>query len=289
MAAKGALARQLNGLKVAEHDGVELLADAWLPAGDGPHPAMILLHGGAFTKGSRASQRPWAEFLAAHGIAAFPVDYRLAKPGRTTYPEAILDARAAVQWVRGSATQLGLDPKRIGLMGGSAGGYLAAMVALTARNPRFANPYDDPFKDQPSDVDVVIPMAGNFDMIARWHYDRIHRPPDEGTGEAYIGGTPYTNRERYYEASPLYHASTQNAAGTKWLIAFGTRDDISPPEDHSLKIADALKVAGALVRLVPLEGAPHFWYMEGEVDEGNPYNVLMGQRLLTFLRSTAKW
>ena len=284
--------RTLTGLPIAVHDGVQLQADAWLPESadpEAPARAMLLLHGGAFTKGSRASQRAWGEFLAANGIAAISPDYRLARPGRTTYPGAIHDARAALQFVRASAADLHVDPARIGVMGGSAGAYLAAMLALTARVPAFANPYPDPFADQPGGVDVVVAVAGNFDMLARWHYDRVHRPPEESTTEAFIGGTPYSNREAYYEASPIYHASTEKAAGTKWLIAYGTRDDISPPEDHSIKLAEALKVAGALVRLVPVEGAPHFWHMEGEVNAANPYSELLGKRLLTFLHDWARW
>lgn len=287
-----AAVRHQPGRLVAVHDGEELRADAWLPAGAGGaarRPGMVLLHGGAFTKGSRGSYRPWSEFLARNGIVALSADYRLAHKGRTTYPEAIFDAKAAVQHLRGSAAELGVDPDRIGVMGGSAGAYLAAMVGLTARDDRFANPYPDEFAALSAAVDVIVPMAGAFDMVERWHYDRVHRPPDEATGEAFLGGTPYDMRERYYQASPIFHASTRNAKGTKWLIAWGTHDDITPPGQHSLKLADALKIAGALVRLVPLEGAPHFWYMEGGVDAGNPYNEHLGRRLLTFLADWAKW
>jgi acetyl esterase/lipase len=281
--------RTIAGLRVATHDGVDLLADAYLPAADGPRPAMVLLHGGAFTKGSRASYARWGRFLAANGYVGLATDYRLATADQATYPQAIFDAKAAVQYLRASSGELGVDPDRIGVMGGSAGAYLAAMVALTARLPAFANPYDDGFAGVSAAVDVVVPMAGSFDMLARWEFDRTNRPAGERTAEAFIGGTPFTERARWYEASPLFHASEQNATGTKWLFAWGTEDDVTPAADHSLRLATALKQAGALVRLVPLVGAPHYWYMEGEVGPSNPFAELMGMRLLTFLETWSGW
>ncbi len=271
------------GLRVASHDGVELLADAYIPAGPGRYRAFVLLHGGAFTKGSRASYARWGRFLAAHGYVGLAADYRLATPTRTTYPEAIFDAKAAVQFLRHSADELSVDAGRIGAMGGSAGAYLAAMLALTDGDPRFANPYRDGFDDVSARVDVVVPMAGVFDMLASWEFDRRHRPPGELSAEAFLGGTPLSSRARWYEASPIYHASEQRARGTRWLIAWGTEDDVTPPAEHSIRFADTLKLAGALVRLVPIVGAPHFWYMEGEVDQTNPYAEHMAVRLLTFL------
>ena len=272
----------------ATHGGEDLPADLYLPAGPGPFPAFVLLHGGAFTKGSRTSYSNWGRFLAAHGIVALSADYRIATATRTTYPEAILDAKAAVAWLRGSATALRIDPDRIGVLGGSAGGYLAAMVALTARDPRFALPDGGPFTGVPTHVDVVVPMAGLFDLPAWWLYG-AHRAPDDTPLEWYLGGTPLDLRERYFEASPLVHASTANVRGTRWLIAWGTRDEVAEPETQSVPFSEAVKLAGAQVRVVPIEGAPHYWYMEGEVDGSNPFNDFVGRRMLTFLRGTCGW
>jgi acetyl esterase/lipase len=273
------------GLRVANHDGVELLADAYMPAEPGRYRAFVLLHGGAFTKGARGSYARWGRFLAAHGYVGLAADYRLATATRTAYPEAIYDVKAAVQFLRKSADEFFVDPGRIGAMGGSAGAYLTAMIALTDGDPRFENPYPDEFDNVSARVDVAVPMAGTFDMLAHWEFDRSHRPPSEQSAEAFLGGTPLSARDRWYEASPIYHASEQRARGTKWLIAYGTEDDVSPPAEHSIRLADTLKLAGALVRLVPIVGAPHFWYMEGEVDQTNPYAEHMALRLLNFLET----
>ena len=132
------------GLLAGIHDGVELLADAFVPDGAGPFPAFVMVHGGAFVKGDRSSYHPWGRFLAEHGYVGLSAGYRLASAGNPTFPQAIWDVKAAVQLLRGRAAELRVDPGRIGIMGGSAGGNLAAMVALTAQDPQFANPYDDP-------------------------------------------------------------------------------------------------------------------------------------------------
>ena len=277
------------GLLVAEHDGEPILADAWLPDGEGPFPAFVLLHGGAFTKGTRTSYGPWARFLAQHGYVAVSADYRLATPSRTTFPEAIWDARAAVQFVRASATDLRVDASRIGILGGSAGAHIAAMVALTAEEPAFANPYPDPFRDVSGAVSVVISMAGLFDLVRSWAHDRTLRPPGDSPLELFLGGTPLTARRRYYEASPLFYASERNARGTRWLIAWGTDDEVSPAGQQSIVLAEQLQLTGALVRRAPIAATAHFWYMEAGPDEPGTASADLGRRLLGFLRTWCGW
>ncbi len=277
------------GLLIAVHDGEELRGDAYLPDHPGSFPGIVLLHGGAFTKGSRSSYATWGRFLASHGYVALSADYRLATNDRPTYPQCIWDVKAAIQFLRGAANDLRVDPQRLGVMGGSAGGYLAAMAALTAHEPAFTNPYADPYADLGAEVSVVVPMAGTFDLIAQWEHDRTARPPGADMAEAFIGGTPLDARRRYSEASPIFHASAANARGTKWLIAWGTLDDVTPPPLHSERLAHDLKLAGALVRLAPLVGAPHFWYMESEADQAGSYNVQFAGRLLSFLRTWSGW
>jgi hypothetical protein len=112
---------------------------------------------------------------------------------------------------------------------------------------------------------------------------------DELRADAYMGGSPTTARARYYEGSPIFHASEQKARGTRWLIAWETHDEISPPAEHSMVLADELSLAGALVRQVPLVGAPHFWDMEAAVDEAGSFNAQMGAQLLRFLRTWSGW
>jgi acetyl esterase/lipase len=273
----------------AIHDGEELRADAYVPDATGPFPAFVLVHGGAFTKGSRASFASWGTFLAAHGFVALSADYRLATPDRTTYPECVWDIKAAIQHLRGSAAELRVDPARVGVLGDSAGGYLAAMIGLTGRMASFDNPYPDPFRSLSAAVDVVVPIAGLYDLVAAWGHDRTLRPPDYRPLEQFLGGPPTVVRDRYVEASPLTYATAENANATHWLIAWGTHDEVVPPAEHSVALAGQLQRAGALVRRMPLVGAPHFWEMETGADEPGSYNAAFANRLLGFLNTWCGW
>jgi acetyl esterase/lipase len=121
------------------HGWRALRLDVHLPdsAGPGPWPVAVYVHGGSFLTGL-PGMGPWAA-LPGRGIAVVSVTYRFS--GETTFPAPVEDVRAAVDWVRARADRYGLDPTRIALWGGSAGGYLAALVAVTpdrpiARTPR---------------------------------------------------------------------------------------------------------------------------------------------------------
>ena len=100
------------GLTYATHDGVALLGDLYVPKGAGPFPVLVALHGGGWVQGVRAAFQHWGPYLAARGYAVFAISYRLAKTGQKTFPHAVQDALAAVQFCRGSAREYKLDPER---------------------------------------------------------------------------------------------------------------------------------------------------------------------------------
>src|SRR5580700_1701587 len=131
-----------TNVEYAVHDGVSLLGDLYLPATGGSHPAMLFIHGGGFARGSKGGYgNTWGPYLAARGIVVFAIDYRLSTPTQTTWPQALLDCKAALQYLRGDAAELGIDPERIGVGGDSAGASLAALIATTQDAPAFANRY----------------------------------------------------------------------------------------------------------------------------------------------------
>src|SRR5450432_2620289 len=116
----------------ATPDGVAPKGDLYLPAGGGPHAALIFIHGGGFRGGSKSGyQVSWGPYLAARGYVAFAIDYRLSSPTQASWPQALLDCKAAIQYLRGDAKELGIDPERIGVAGDSAGGALTAMLGVT--------------------------------------------------------------------------------------------------------------------------------------------------------------
>jgi acetyl esterase/lipase len=116
-----------EGIPYATHAGVELLLDAYLPAGDGPFPAVIVIPGGRWQRIDRHRHSDVPQYFAERGVAAFAIDYR--SSFQYPYPAAVEDVTAAVEWVRTNAPDYGVDPTQLGAIGVSAGGHLAALVA----------------------------------------------------------------------------------------------------------------------------------------------------------------
>src|ERR1700683_4226845 len=121
-----------KGIAYANHDGVELAGDLYLPAGAKDVSALVAVHGGGWVQGARTAFQYWGPYLAARGVAMFSISYRLATKGKT-YPQALQDVLAGVQFLRGKAPEFGIDPQRIGLMGASAGAHLASLAALSGK------------------------------------------------------------------------------------------------------------------------------------------------------------
>jgi len=127
----------LTGLQAAEfetrygevyvrRDSGPLRADLYLPAGPGPFPAVVVVHGGAWCMGTRAQLSGFAQVLARRGMAGIAITYRLAP--RHKFPAQIEDCKTAVRWIRSHAEEIRVDPNRIGAFGYSAGAHLAALL-----------------------------------------------------------------------------------------------------------------------------------------------------------------
>jgi len=107
-------------------DGQTIDLDVYAPVAAGPHPGVLLVHGGQFHRGARYDLAPVGTILARRGYVAFSIDYRLAP--RATYPAPLHDALQAVAYMRANADTYGLDPTRIGALGTSAGGTIVASL-----------------------------------------------------------------------------------------------------------------------------------------------------------------
>ena len=126
----------LQGGPPREEKGVEYqqpplrqYLDVTLPGGAGPFAAVIVLHGGGFQGGGRADVAEPSRRVAAAGMVAVAVDYRM--PPQLLFPAQLNDVKSSIRWVRANAQRLSVDPRRIGVMGMDAGGYLAVFAAVT--------------------------------------------------------------------------------------------------------------------------------------------------------------
>jgi len=282
MAKEHEVATELD-IVFAEHDGVTLLGDLYLPKGLAKAPALVGLHGGGWQIGDRRFYTHWGNYFARKGYAVFAIEYRLMKPGVKTWPGAVYDVKAAVQFLRAEAAEFGLDGERIALIGDSAGAHLSALLALAGREPLFSNQYlADRHAATSAEVKAVVGFYGVYDMLAQWEHDQITRPRDQIT-EKLLGGPPMLSRKVYFEASPLSYA-TVDKNGTRFLLVYGREDDIVDPISQSEKFLTALKQAGFYARQIVVPGAGHFWCPE-PVDEPGSFGAYAGPKIVRFLEA----
>jgi acetyl esterase/lipase len=270
-----------DDIAFAEHDGVRLLGDFYAPKGLDKAPALVAVHGGGWQIGDRKFYSNWGPYLARNGFAVFAIEYRLMKPGVKTYPGSVYDAKAAVQYVRAKAGELGVDPDRIGMIGDSAGAHLSALVALAGEEPAFSSEYrSDPNAALPAKVRAVVGFYGVYDMLAQWQHDLVARPRDN-ISEKYLGAAPHTNRKVFFEASPISYA-TVDRNSTRFLLIHGDHDDIVDPATQSAAFLLALKQAGFFARTVVIPGAGHFFITE-PVDDTS-FGGFAGPKVVRFLK-----
>ncbi len=267
-----------SGIAYANHDGVELLGDLYLPQGAKSAPALVAVHGGGWVAGVRSTFQYWGSYLAAHGCAVFSISYRLATKTKT-FPQAVQDVLAAVQFLRGKAGGFGVDPARIGLIGASAGAHIAALAALSGKTFTGAYP-QDAFASTDAGVKALVGVYGIYDAVAMWTNYQVQSGRDNNF-QKFIGVSPMENRQLYFDASPISYATfANNAIGV--LLVTGTEDALVDRKTQTDPFELALKQAGFFVRPCILPGAPHYW-MSDPIDEPGSLSGFLAPRLLRFL------
>jgi acetyl esterase/lipase len=253
--------RLLLGVPYAAIPGVRPLElDLVLPpAGGGPAPVTLFLHGGGWRLGSRHSAGPAFrdpdetpfEQVAAAGIAVASIDYRLS--GEATWPAQLHDAKAAVRWLRTRAVDLGVDPGRVAAWGESAGGHLAALLGLTGGDAQLEGEVGA--TGPSSAVDAVVAWYAPSD-VAAVATDKGADPADPTSREAQLlGAAPTAVPERARQASPLSHVSP---AAPPFLLLHGDSDRLVPCV-QSERLHRALVAAGVEAELEVHPGADHMW------------------------------
>ncbi len=254
--------RHLFDLAYATLSPAQRLDLYWPSEGSGPFPVIVSIHGGAFLGGDKRDDqvRPMLEGLA-RGYAVASLNYRLS--GEAHFPALIHDAKAAIRWLRANSAAYRLDPTRFAAWGGSAGGYLALMVGLTANRPDL----DDLSLGAPEEtcaVQAVVDWFGPTDFLEMdaqlAESGLAPAPGDEHNGprspESLLLGTPITGApELVARANPETYVYP---AAPPTLIQHGLRDPIVPHQ-QSIGIAETLRAtAGAeRVTLDLLPGAGH--------------------------------
>lgn len=233
-------------------------ADLYLPAKleDGKkYPGVLIIHGGGWTGGKRDAAREIniGTTLASHGYVCLSIDYQLHDPtsDKVCWPQNLHDCKTAVRCMRANAARLHLDPERIGVIGGSAGGHLASMVGVT--QPGDGLDPAGPYGEHSCAVNCVVDLYGPTD-VTQWKDIVALR----------------TSRA---QAPDLYRAFSVTTYLDKsdppFLILHGTADKTVEVAQSQL-LADALKAHGIPHQLEIIEGAPHSFHLQPKEKDLRP-------------------
>ena len=241
-----------------------LRLDRYDAAGSGPHPALVVIHGGSWRNGDKGegSTDPTItnRIFAGQGITVYDIEYRLVP--NATFPAQLEDVLCALGHIRAQATQDGVDPERVAILGRSAGAHLALLAAYRAGR--------DPLPDgcgPPATVRGVISLYGPTDLARGY---RVPADPDLIGGSAaiadFLGGTPDAIPAAYALATPQ---RSLDRAVQPTLLIHGNADQIVKPF-HSASLAAALSQNGDAVALVELPWAGHgfdavSWGLGGQI------------------------
>ena len=223
------------------------IVDIYVPAGKGPHPLIVYIHGGGWRGGHTRHSGALADFpkvlaaLAAEGFTVASLEYRLSSEAQ--FPAQLQDANAAIRFLRGHAAEYKVDPARVGVWGGSAGGHLAALTALTCKDIAL-----DPAAKDDQCVQAAVSWYGVFDFGAM-----AGAADGNAAGGKLLGCTGPCAPEVVRRASPVAYI---NAKDSPFLLIHGTADKVVPAEQSRLGEA-ALRRAGVSVEAIYIEGVDH--------------------------------
>ena len=226
----------------------DLAVDVDLPSGAGPHPFVIVVHGGAWRSGDKGEMRHVSLALARAGHVVVDVRYRLA-PAHP-FPASVADVKCLLGRLRERAGEFGIDPRRGALLGRSAGGQVALVAAYSAGDSRL--PPACAVDDAP--VSAAVSIYGPTDLA--WGYANPVRP-DVVQGphvlELYLGGPPSAVPDAYRLASPI---AWVDRPLPRTLLVHGTGDRLVSVE-NARRLARALRESGRPVEVLEIPLADH--------------------------------
>jgi len=211
-------------------------------------PTLLQIHGGGWMIGNKEQQGlPLMNFLAARGWVCVACNYRLSP--KATFPDHLIDVKRALAWIRQHGAEYGADPSFIAVTGGSAGGHLSALTALTA-NDRALQPG---FEDADTSVSACVPFYGVYDFLDR--YNLRGKQSMAPVLEKYVmKSSPESGREDWEKASPY---SRVHADAPPFFVIHGTHDSLAFVEDAQHFVRALRAVSRNPVVYAELPGAQH--------------------------------
>lgn len=241
--------RVTRDIRYAPEAGRRHLLDVYRPrkpARDAP--VLLQVHGGGWVIGDKRQQAlPLMLHLAARGWVCVAVNYRLSP--RATFPEHLIDLKLAIRWIREHIADYGGDPHFVVVTGGSAGGHLSALVALTANDPE----YQPGFESVDTSVRACVPFYGIYDFANRFesaHFDGF----EQFLGRFVLKKRFADDPEAFRKASP---ASRITPDAPPFFVIHGTHDSLAPVDEARNFVKVLREASHSPVVYAEIPGAQH--------------------------------
>jgi acetyl esterase/lipase len=261
---------RLRPFRVHDREGVERLRnlsygpagvrnqlDLYRPRGVslGHAPVLLQIHGGAWVFGDKDHQGlPLMNALARRGFVCVAINYRLSPSA--TFPDHLVDCKRALAWIRGNIAGYGGDPDWVAVTGGSAGGHLAALLALTPNEPAL----QPGFEQADTRVSACVPMYGAYDFLRHNGVDVLAARGRSFVETQVMKSSPREAREAWERASPIHWV---NREAPPFFVIHGAHDSLVWCEGARDFVAALRAVSASPVAYAELPGAQHafdlFW------------------------------
>ena len=244
-----------DGVRVHAHitygeAGKRNLLDIYQPvdAREGGFPVLLQVHGGGWMIGSKEEQgKPLMYHMSQRGWLCVAVNYRLSPTD--SFPAHIIDVKKAIAWIRENIAEYGGDPNFIAVTGGSAGGHLSSLAALTPNKPD----WQPGFEDADTSLQAAVPFYGVYDFLDRYDI-RKGMSMDDILADKVMQCSKEGNRDLWDDCSPLAHV---NADAPPTYVIQGTHDSLVWVEEARVFVSALQAAATAPIAYAELPGAQH--------------------------------
>jgi acetyl esterase/lipase len=271
---------RVKDIQYAPEGGHRHQLDVWRPKGHVDRaPVLFQIHGGGWMIGDKAQQAlPLMLHLAAQGWVCVSANYRLSP--RVALPGHLIDCKLALRWVRENIADYGGDPDFVVVTGGSAGGHLAALLALTPNDPEF----QPGFESADTSVTACVPIYGVYDLAESFDPHDRAGPRGERIGHwmarRIVGATVEEDPERFARMSPIHHVGPH---APPFFVIHGAADNLVPVHQARRFVAALREVSREPVLYAELPGASHAFEVFHSVRTEHVVNGV--ERFLAWLHS----
>lgn len=241
---------RIRDIRYGRAAAVNLCLDVYRPrsAPAAPWPVFFYVHGGGWMIGTKDTQGlPLMYHLAAKGWLCVNVNYRLSP--HATFPDHLVDLKRALAWLREHGAGYGADPGFVAVGGGSAGGHLAALLALTPNDPE----YQPGFEDADTRVQACVPIYGVYDFVeagGTWHHRELLPVLERHIMKTTLEEDP----KAFEKASPLHRVGPD---APPFLVVHGAADTLVPPEEARAFVRALRERSRSAVAYAEIPGAQH--------------------------------